>query len=300
MDISFFSEKETITLDTVAAIERETAEFVFENLNVKNLMKDSSPLALTVAVEKSDTKKESNSTIMALSATVSIVYGSTNTQQLMLENILYYATNKETTKDIFTFSKEAVNLTFDGNDSNVTMVRVIDDGMRETDFALMMSTSILSVMLVLVSSILLYLSGAWDACRERCVNCLFEEVDDEFVLTSKPSMAPTVQKTYEEDEENSVTTSPAPTTASGLLGAQNQINPLAGLGIKTPGRYDSESVATYDYDDIGMTPRSEATNQMPLGITSMRKLPQPESPDAQSGLRGLIMQRFANKSPQKL
>ena len=61
------------------------------------------------------------------------------------------------------------------------------------------------------------------------------------------------------------------TTASGLLGAQNQIDPLAVLGIKTLGRYNSESVATYDYGDIGMTPRSEATKQMPLRITSMRK-----------------------------
>ena len=72
------------------------------------------------------------------------------------------------------------------------------------------------------------------------------------------------------------------------------------MGIKTPGRYELESVARYDYDDIMITRRSEVMKQMPLGITAMRKVPQPESPDAQSGLRGLIMQRFANKSPQKL
>ena len=293
-------------VDKIIQIQNESANFLLDRLrDLENagLLENENPKLLNVAVQSSDFQSMDNSSSISVISIVSLVYESTEQKQLLLEQTLDLAISKGPKVYNFSFTKEFVSFRFKPveDDSEVVYVPEDDDDNVGSEIALIIACSILSIMLVLVSGVLLFISGGWDSCKNRCINCLFEEVEDEYVVTTKNNNQTNVHPTYddedEEEEEQSVTTSPAPTTASGVLGAYGQPNPLAAaLGIRTPGRHDTESMMTYDDDDIGMTPMSASSNPQPLGITSMRKLPAPDTPDTQRGFAGLIKQRFASNS----
>lgn len=198
-----------------------------------------------------------------------------------------------------------------------------DDGRPRADKGLIAITVFLALALLLVASVVLYISGGWDACTHCCINCLFEEIEeeDDYALAKQSTFQ--VQSYDEGDknsnddksEVNSEAESQAPSVMTeetnnnnvrnGLLGAIHHPNPAAGLGIKTPNRGDTSG---YD-SEINNTPLSEITqdNGGPLGITSMRKLPKTaqsddddgDDVDIEGGLAHLILKRRFKESSHK-
>jgi hypothetical protein len=179
-----------------------------------------------------------------------------------------------------------------------------DDGRGAADMGLIAAVIILSVMVAVVSGVLLYITGGWSACHQAVSNCLFEEVDDDYDAPQRKNNFRVSTGSYDDegdeeeeysdegDEEGSIETGIA-TNPTGILGVQSQdenADPMAGLGIKTPNR------KMYDNQNVDMTPMSAMTtndNDAPLGIMSMRKLPQPETPEVRGGLAHMIMERVA-------
>lgn len=136
--------------------------------------------------------------------------------------------------------------------------RIMDlESMNErtaADMGLIVATSCLAFLLVFVSTVLLYITGGWGACINKVMNCLFEEVEeDEDMDDYQMAKQATFQvQSYDEDTQGEATCNP-----NGVLGAEQ--NPAAGIINVHPS-----------------TPTSEMTGGQPLGITSMRKLPQEE------------------------
>ena len=129
----------------------------------------------------------------------------------------------------------------------------------------------------------------------KLTNCLFEEVDDEEYIVTNKSTYPVQGSEDDDDEAESNMTSVPPSSASGILGVtRNRDNPAAGLGIMAPDD-DEDDESSMMYGD-GMTPVSQ-NHQNALGITSMRKLPQPES--SLEGLSGIVMQRSTRGAGKK-
>lgn len=197
----------------------------------------------------------------------------------------------------------------------------VDDGRPKADKGLIAITVFLAIALLIVASVVLYITGGWQACQHFCINCLFEEIEedeDDYTVSKKATFQ--VQSYDEEDQRSeheekqeeeedddvkdtkSELESHAPSEMTndlgmrryhpeGLLGASQHPNPAAGLGIKTPTRAD-----TSGYDSASnMTPMSELTQEHgALGITSMRKLPLPDDTDdedVEGGLAHLILKR---------
>lgn len=309
MNVEFTSRK-NMTLNTFVAIEKETSLYLSERIALlerKGTLKDVTPLTLHVSVQSAKQPTKTSSTINLVNSTVSLVYQSTQDKPLILEQVMDLALLQGFETFNFSFASEIKSITFDPllNDTTILNVMGYDDfdDSSSTNRALIWATSILSIMLVVVSILLLIVSGSWISCKNFCVNCLFEDDDDDFELKNKDTMMVGTGLDEDGDDEDAEevdrqsAVSPAPTNASGYLGAQVESNLLAGLGIKAPGQQDGGSVMSYD-DEVydGITPRSEVSNSLPLGITSIRKMPETESPDAQRTLTGIIMQRFAGTS----
>lgn len=306
-----FVQKVNISTAVIVLLESESSDFLqaqLLNLESKGMMPDQKLLQTSVSFTDASPKKVGNSSwITSVSNMVSLIYETTLPTSMIAEKMLGLALSDNESLD-FSFTNESYTVYFEPTENDTSVLYTYDDstsnGDSSTSPALVVAISILSIMLVVVSGVLLYISGCLETCKAKCINCLFEEVvDEEFVLAHNSSFQTKSHPTYEEEEDvKSVTTSPAPTNASGMLGAQyHQVSPmLAGLGVKTPSKLDSGSMMTYDIDELDTTPMSQATNPLPLGITSMRKMPQPESPDAQRGLTGMIMGRFAGNMGKKL
>ena len=80
-------------------------------------------------------------------------------------------------------------------------------------------------------------------------------------------------------------TSAAPEEGSGIIGVHR--NPAAGLGIRIA---DDESSMMYN----GNTPVSQSS--IPVGISSLRKISKPGTPEARGGLNAMVMHRFARSA----
>ena len=172
---------------------------------------------------------------------------------------------------------------------------LVDNGRTKADRALVVAVSVLTIMVVLVSCLLLYVTGGWKVCGAKINNCLFMEVDDDdeddndYAIEKRATFQ---VQSYDEDDENSGKNS-APglvTNPSGLLGDEE--NPAMGLGVKTPARGRND-----DEDDSYM----ETPSGVPLGIQSVRKLLPPDTPEVEGGLSHLILKhrQEANAKQQK-
>jgi hypothetical protein len=210
----------------------------------------------------------------------------------------------------FAFSSDPslVKFVFGAMDNDTIALEVRDGSeYTATEVGLIVVTSFLSFILVVVSSILLYVTGGWKVCKTKVTNCLFEEVDDDEEMNIVACKSTYPMQSSDEDDDNihaddnqseSHMTSVPPSSASGILGvARNRDHPAAGVGFLSPGASDDESSMMYG---DGMTPVSRQHN-VPLGITSMRKLPQPDfSPDhVRGGLSGMVMQRLTRSGSKK-
>lgn len=190
----------------------------------------------------------------------------------------------------FTFATDAskVFFFFNATDNDSTTIDMIDEGGHtSTEVGLIVVTSFLSVVLVFVSSVLLFITGGWKVCRAKLTDCLFEDVEDEEYVVANKQTYPIQTSEDDSDDEESTMTSVPPSSSSGILGvARNRDHPAAGLGIMSLGDDDDDSSMVYG---DGMTPVSQS-NSNALGITSMRKLPKSGSPHG--GMPGLVLQRL--------
>lgn len=139
----------------------------------------------------------------------------------------------------------------------------LDTGRTAADKGLVLAVAFMVVVLVLVSSVLLYVTGGWRACRVRCMHCLFEEVEEDDYQVQKQATFQ-VQSYDEEDAQDDASTNTGmATNPDGVLG----VNPAAGLGIKTPSR-----------------PVMDGDGK--LGIQSLRKMPQADDSSGLSSIFG--------------
>ena len=221
-----------------------------------------------------------------------------------------------------TFSSDPTSITmnFASNEKdNSTSSIVLKDNYKNKggshtskEVALIVVTVFLSIVLLIVSSVLLHITGGWKVCTNAMSNCLFEEIDDvddedrdyyntnkkaeqqqhQQYISAQPARTYPLQYSHDqgdtqenigtnsnvedvdEDDTNfmdveSTVTSVLPTSASGLLGVTRSAN---AIGIHTMLDDDDDDEESNIYGD-GMTPISRTTNNEPLGITSMRKLP---------------------------
>jgi hypothetical protein len=124
-------------------------------------------------------------------------------------------------------------------------------GKSPSEVVLFIITILLSILLVITSSVLLYISGGWAVCKRAVINCLFEEVDDDLDNPHPVQHKTTYTRSDddqgdEENDEESNITSVAPTSASGMLGVRG---PAGGLGAQMHGMDDEDDESSMTYGD---------------------------------------------------
>jgi hypothetical protein len=296
------SSSSSFEVDDIAEIERQTATYFVELLAVEEEINKylTTVLKVSVGVQQSITR---NTGEVTLDTVVDLVYRSDEGIPLQLDHILAKLVSADSSSTFNPNGITALSLDFYAveDDSKIIFVEAGEDAQRSSaDVGLIVASVILSAILVLVSSVLLYITGGWEAFQHAVTNCLFEEVeeDDENYLSHSKSTfqvqsSDEAENEGEEDDDiSSIETgmqSPM-TNPSGMLGG---LPPTQGLGILTPGHNPSGYGEYTPDDDTRMTVSS--TNH--LGITSMRKMPQDEPPsEAEGGLTKMIMQRMYNNS----
>lgn len=293
-----FPSDAAITLEKAVIIETSTAHYLSELLqtshDVPGIPPRFDPLLLRVEVADSIWV----STTATVTATVRLLYHTTSKKAatpLELASVLSQAVADADEKlPPFSFSaSSAPVLVFSVNQGDDASI-VIDDSKGSNysskEIGLIVVTVFLSVVLLIVSSVLLYITGGWTVCKAKLTDCLFEEVeedeDDHYPIQQQPTFP--IQHSEDaddaEDEESNITSLP-PTSASGILGvSRNKNQPPPPL--QSPYSEAEESSAMYG---DGMTPVSN-----PLGITSMRQLPSPRG-----GFTGMVMQRMARSATKR-
>ena len=288
--------KQDVLLDKAYQMEYETADH-FESLLIGDkmleLVSDTAAVPLRVQVAVADILATASKT--TVTAAVSLLYKSNGEVPLHLEIILSKALEltDPDQQQAFSYAPNGskVNFEFESIENGINILDVEDDNLSTTDIGLIIATIFLSLILCAVSSVLLHITGGWAAFKSKVSNCLFEEIeDDEYDFSdsdNNKSVYPVRTESYEDDdlEGASNMTSAAPESGSGILGV-NQ-NPAAGLGIRTD---DDESSMIYE----GNTPVSQSS--VPVGISSLRKMSKPASPEVRGGLKSAVVHRFARSA----
>jgi hypothetical protein len=260
-----------VNLSTAFVIETEVADFLQAELisdENSEFLNDVKPLKFSMAVKSMNDE--------SIDGIVSLLYESSHDRPLFLDSILTEAAGKSRP---FSFG-EKVTFVFSVMTNASQVLDARDDLLMRstTDIGLIVATAVLSVMLLIVSSVLLQITGGWRACKSRITSCLFEEVEDYEFVVKRENTYP-VQKSFDADEASA---SIAPTSASGMLGVTG-INPNARLDVVLQTDEDSSMM----YGDA----ETPVSNAGPLGITSIRKMPKEETP---RGLAGIVMKRYGS------
>lgn len=290
-----------VSLEMAYQMESQTAEY-FESLLIVDkqpgllLPADVDPLSVHVAVAD----RIATASQTTVTAAVSLLYYESDGKipSVALESILTAAVQM-TNSDLPNFSPvpndAKVSFEFQYIDNSTKVLNVGNDSRTSTEIGLIVATILLSVILLVVSSVLLHITGGWAVCKSKVSNCLFEEIDDddeyEYPEDNNKLGYPVHTESYEDEEQDgdgvSNMTSVLPDSASGILGVNR--NPTAGMGIIRTDVDDEGSSMMY-----GTSPVSQ--NSVPVGISSLRKLPKTESPGVRGGLSTMVMNRFARSA----
>lgn len=235
-------------MDTISANEVET------------LGVDNSAITMTVEVRE---QTQNDADELVLESIVTCVYTSEGIQASLDTILMRYV-------DPTQLAFDDAELSFRPFKDSYVLDTYSNNGPTKADVGLIVATSLLTVMLVAVSSVLLYITGGWDACQQKLNNCCFEEIEDDYGIENKGTFQ--VGSVYDDNENGSVEESGMNATTPGVLGAQLQ--PTRSILM------DDETAA------------SMSTNR-PLGITSMKKM-QPNGQDDTGGLKHMIMHRFTS------
>ena len=243
LDLSWPISNEQLDLNTVYQIEKATAEF----FQTKNNFLD-------VQVQATDSLVKSSRQFV--SASITTIYE--NDLAFDLDTLL--AKNMEGFNDIFvpflgTDTAESLIASFLPNKPTEIIPTQQEEGRIAADKGLIFAVACLSTLLILLSSIVMYVSGGWSVCKNMCIQCLFEEVveEEEFPLDKQNTFQ---VNSYDEESHSS------------------------NIVQQTPSRVD------YDEEETQMSANTKA-----LGITSMRKLAK-EDNENETGL--ISMLRFSS------
>lgn len=297
MDLTL--EGTSLDIDTVANIESQTADYFAELLSATGASEHLTTL-FKVSVDMQEGRLAQESSWVIFNSKVDIVYRSDKGNPVRLDKVLAELVASDESFSAFQPNgNKVVALELDAveDDSKILFVeQETADSRSAPEVGLIAATAILSAILVMVSSVLLYITGGWDALQQAVTNCLFEEVDDNdndnYLARSKSTFQAHSSEEEEEeeeeeegDEESNVTG--FQTNPSGMLGGTAP--PLTqGMGILTPGPNSSQMYGAYTPDGEETQMTMNSTNH--LGITSMRKMPQNE--ESGGGLSSMIMQRL--------
>ncbi|EEC50816.1 predicted protein [Phaeodactylum tricornutum CCAP 1055/1] len=278
---------DTLSADQVYALENEASVYF------ASIVDDNVDQVLSMQVSVTDETPRMSGRVL-LDAVVTSVYLDERFP-IQLDTVLLQNMNEADLKEAFAgvlgdSTAEALALDFSLRPYEDTLVLesvYIADGRTRADKGLITAVVILTVMVLLVSSVLLYVTGGWNVCLMKINNFLFEEVEeDDYAIEKRATFQ--VQSYDEDDDNRSSTRSEAPSVESGMTA-----NPTAGPGIlQTPIR---------ELQDEPLTPMTETPTGLPLGIQSIRKMPPPDSPDVDGGLSHMILQRVmgTNKNESK-
>ena len=305
----------SFTLGITREIERQVESYFAELLTVEQETNKDLTTTLKVSVNVGKESWTANNTV-TLESTVDLVYRSDSGWPIFLNQVLEKVVSEYSiASELSFYGYPVVEFGFNAvqDDLNTLFIEISHEGngRKVSETGLIAATSILAVILIAVSSVLLYITGGWDALLQVMTNCLFEEIedDDNYLAHSKSTFrvhstddGEDESDSYHADEgggaynmeeesldEGSAMTGPL-VTPRGTLGA---IPATKGLGIKTPNHSVSSS---YSY-----TPDGSAITDMtdnPMGIASIRKMPQNGSSAVAGGLSHLIMKRL-NSSNKK-
>jgi len=254
-----------------------------------------------------------------IDAVVTLLSSTTKANNIDLDTVLMYAIDPQDLPFI------NPRLSF-GPFDNTTVLESFEDASKTAaDIALITTTAVLSVMLIAISSVLLYITGGWQLCWVRFTNCLFVEViedDDEYMIDNKNTFQ--VESVYGDEmdqqgdgaDDGSLETG-MQTNPTGILGAEDHRVYIDENGNPTTmtSMVQTTPSAPRDYDGsfVADTPMTESSR--PLGIASMREMPSrtldtPHGGDNNNnnkqgleqqqtgGLAGMIMERLAQYGQQ--
>jgi hypothetical protein len=129
-------------------------------------------------------------------------------------------------------------------------------GKQSADTGLIVACSLLAVLVVATASVLLYITGGWDEIQQRLSNCLFEEVEDEYIIHHKNSM------TSQSSGAPSLRPAPAPSMVrSGANNNTSEDVEKAMSHFRQPESLDER----IDTDNLSIDERSTATTPTGTG-----------------------------------
>ena len=194
------------TIEALAEIEREAESYFTELLEFEQQDNAELSTVLKFSLSVNRDRWTADNTI-TLDATVDLVYRSGSGRPLLLDTFLEDFVQKNSVISNIQFDGyTAVSMLFEPvqDESKILFVEPdLDDGRSGADKGLIVATTMLSVILIVVSSVLLYITGGWDAIQQALTNCLFEEVeeDDHYLARSKSTFQ--AQSSDDDDKEES-------------------------------------------------------------------------------------------------
>lgn len=310
-----------LSIAAVAKIERSLEDFLKEiSLPLEGTNGMSKILSFNVDIIDGTVVSAESDSVWSLDSSVDILYQTEGDSPLHLDNVLSIAVRSRNisfaTLDILyqtqvvspshlehvvsddiqlgtaTFSFKPVD-----DDTSIFYRGADLESGSSNSIGFIVAVIFLSLIVVLVSSVLLHITGGWKVCQQAVTNFLFEEVDEDddqhYLARSKANIQ--VQPTHsedddgEEDDEESLETGTLQTNPSGILGSRPATD---GLGIVTNGNGPH---GLYGYNNAEVDEESrltEASGNQQLGIASIRKMPQNNEDRERSGLTQMIMHRF--------
>jgi hypothetical protein len=289
------------TVDEIYNIEVETIQFLAEPLLMATAPNNVDILNTHVSVANQLLQQNDNGERrIILDMVVEIIYIAATPQNVV--DVTQILDVVDTHQLAMALNVPSLSASYGPKDATLKLQSCDSSSSTKTaaDKGLIATTVFLAIGLGTLASVVLYVSGAScsvSACKSWFINCLFEEVvtgdggggyaEDEDVdfddldknsNNNKDSGDKCFQvHTYPDEESVSMSSVSLAmlTNPSGILGANHHVdencNPAAGLGIKTPGRGSSGGAGDH-HSELLETPMSQQQHQ-PLGITSIRKMP---------------------------
>lgn len=286
-----------LSVSDAALIEEQAAAY-FTNLMLPQAQRTDDldeVLEVTVSVLNGRSIQDGQKSLLSVESSVDVIYLTRKGVPMDIDDILSRLVEADNISELTLNGLSVDSFNFGGiaSDSKVLFYGNGQVERSTADAGLLAATVIMSFILLLVSSVLLYITGGWKAFQLAVTNCLFEEVDedsddDHYLARSKPDF----HVTPTEDDEDREIESDDPSAATGMY-----TNPSGMLGVRVP----TEGLG------IGngyLTDGDEATNftdmsaPQRLGINSPSKMALGDGVDgdeAPTGLAQMIMRRMGSK-----
>ncbi len=280
-----------LTVEDAAVIEDQATAYFLELLQQVETSNDLDGIEqITVSVLTGQTIQDGPKVLLSAQSRVNVIYRTKKGFPIDIDTVLAGLVETEHLSELKFIELPVASLTFQAivDDSKVLFYDNDSTGRSTADAGLVAATVIMSFILLVVSSVLLYITGGWDAFKQSVTNCLFEEVDDDddhYLARSKPDFH--VSQTEDDDDRDIEADEPSVVTGM-------QTNPSGMLGVRVP--TDGLGVGNgYLTDGDEATNFTEMSAPQRLGINSISKMNDGDRGDeAPTGLAQMIMRRMGN------